>query len=469
MKFGKRSNMVWLVGLVAIAFSSMAMATNGYFTHGVGAKSKGMAGTGIGSSADMGPIIAASNPALAVFSEDRWEAGLSIFSPRRSYSATESQFQGNFGAFSLGAGSYDSSSNYFPIPYVAKNWKLDNDRAITAVFYGRGGMNTDWDDPNQSAFFDPDGPGPGGVVNPPGTFGGGDAGIDLSQAFLAVTYASMTSDRFSWGIGPIIAVQAFEATGVGTFAGFTKTFASSIVSGGGPVPVTSLTNNGHEFSFGWGATAGIWWGISENFSTGLSYQSKMMMSELDSYSDLFAQQGGFDIPASTKLGFSWKTSDTLRLNFDIEFTQFSEVDSVGKSLVNLISCPTAGQGGTDLESCLGGENGAGFGWDDMTTYKLGAEWASSQDYTWRFGYSYGKQPIQSVDVLFNILAPGVMEQHLTLGLTGHRANGGDWTLSFMYAPENTVTGTNLFDGPPNLAQTIELKMSQFELEFAWIF
>jgi long-chain fatty acid transport protein len=452
----------WLLSSLLLAGSTSALATNGYFTHGVGAKSKGMAGTGVGSNAVTGPIIVATNPALGVFSGDQWEVGLGIFSPRRSYSVTQSQFQGNFGAFSLGAGSYDSGSNFFPIPYVAKNWKLDSDRAITAIFYGRGGMNTDWDDPNQTASFDPDGPGPGAVGTFPGTFGGGNGGVDLSQAFLSVNYAAMTGEKFSWGIGPVIAIQSFEATGVGTFAGFTRTFAASATQ------PTSLTNNGHELSYGWGLSAGIWWGMSDNFSAGLSYQSKMSMSNLDSYSDLFAEAGGFDIPSSAKLGFSWKTSDAVRLNFDVEYTQFSEVASVGNPLANIFSCPTAGQGGTDVESCLGGANGAGFGWEDMTTYKLGMEWMSSDAYTWRFGYSYGKQPIQSADVLFNILAPGVMEQHLTVGLTGHRANGGDWTLSFMYAPENTVSGANVFDGPPNLAQTIDIKMSQFEIEFAFV-
>ena len=454
----------YVVATAALIFSGSASATNGYFTHGVGAKSKGMAGTGIGSNANMGPIIVASNPALGVFSGNQWEVGLGIFSPRRNYSVTQSQFQGNFGAFSLGAGSYDSDSNYFPIPYVAKNWKLDSNRAVTAVFYARGGMNTDWTDANQSASFDPDGPGPGGVGTFPGTFGGGNAGVDLSQAFLSVNYASMANDNFSWGIGPIMAVQAFEANGVGTFAGFTRTFAAS----GGQSQPTSLTNNGHEFSYGWGIAAGIWLGMSENFSAGLSYQSKLSMSEFDSYSDLFAQSGGFDIPSSTKLGFSWKPSDAVRLNLDVEHTKFSEVDSVGNPLANIFSCPTAGQGGTDVESCLGGANGAGFGWDDMTTYKAGVEWMSSDAYTWRFGYSFGKQPIQSSDVLFNILAPGVMEQHITVGLTGHRSNGSNWTLSFMYAPENKVSGPNVFDGPPNLAQTIQLKMSQYELEFAFV-
>jgi long-chain fatty acid transport protein len=465
MKRRQFKAVAFLLGGALLAFSTSALATNGYFTHGVGAKSKGMAGTGIGSNANMGPIMVASNPALGVFAPDQWELGLGIFSPRRSYSVTASNFNGQFGAFSLGAGSYDSSSNYFPIPYLAKNWKLDDERALTLVFFGRGGMNTNWDDPNQTASFDPDGPGPGGAMAFPGTFGAGNAGVDLMQAFLALNYAGMASYNFSSGIAPVIAMQSFEATGVGSFAPFTKTFAAS----GGQTQPTSLTNNSRDFSYGWGIAVGLWWGITENFGSGLSYQSTMSMGELDKYSDLFAEAGGFDIPASAKLGFSWKTSDAIRLNFDIEYTRYSEVASVGNPLRNIFSCPTTGQGGTDVESCLGGGNGAGFGWEDMTTYKVGLEWMSSQDYTWRFGYSYGSQPIQSADVLFNILAPGVMEQHLTVGLTGHRSDGGGWTLSFMYAPENTVTGPNVFDGPPGMTQTIELKMSQFEIEFAWAF
>ena len=131
-------------GLVAVtamgmfAFSGSALATNGYFTHGVGAQSKGMAGTGVGSSADMGAIMTASNPALGVFVDDNWEAGLSIFSPRRSFVAGTSQLNGgiididgngidpnDLPSHTIRAGEYDSSSEFFPIPYVAKNWSLE--------------------------------------------------------------------------------------------------------------------------------------------------------------------------------------------------------------------------------------------------------------------------------------------------------------------------------------------------------
>jgi len=459
MKSVTRIAAAWLAALASIALSSPASATNGYFTHGVGAESKAMAGTGIGSNEALGPIIVASNPALAVFADDHWEAGLSIFSPRRSFRASQSQINGQFGAFSIGAGDFDSGSNWFPVPYAAKNWKLSNDRALTFMFYGRGGMNTDWTNPNTSASFDPDGPGPAPAGTFPGVFGAGNAGVDLSQAFASFNYAARVSDNFAWGIGPVVAVQLFEAKGVGSFAGFTRTFAAS---GGTSLP-TSLTDNHHEFSYGVGASAGVWFALSDAVGLGLSYQSRIYMTDFDDYSDLFAESGGFDIPSSIKLGLSFRASDTLRVNFDIEHTRFSEIDAVGNSLANIAGCPTAGLGGTDIESCLGGKKGAGFGWDDMTTYKIGAAWQLNGDYTFRFGYSYGEQPIQAADVLFNILAPGVMEQHITAGLTKHRENGGDLTFSVMFAPEKSVTGPNMFDP----TQTIRLEMHQFEFEVAY--
>jgi long-chain fatty acid transport protein len=74
------------------------------------------------------------------------------------------------------------------------------------------------------------------------------------------------------------------------------------------------------------------------------------------------------------------------------------------------------------------------------------------------------QPIHEIDALFNILAPGLMEEHFTFGMTKRKANGGAWNFMLMYAPKNTLTGPNMFDP----TQTIELKMSQFEFEVSYL-
>lgn len=489
MKVKARTVTAALMATGLFAFSSAAMATNGYFTHGVGADSKAMGGSGVGSSENMGAIVAATNPALTVFSDENWQLGLSVFSPMRSYKV-DGGVQGQFGAFSLSTGEYDSDNEAFPIPYFGKNWVFDNGSALSLVFYGRGGMNTEWNS-GQSVYFDP---APGntyspGIINPEGVFGAGKGGVDLMQAFLNINYAGKIGDNFAWGIGPVVAIQRFEATGLSNFAGYTETFAqvfpgyfgACLQAGGANADpelcqlqaqgqavgdVTNLTNNDYDTTVGYGANVGIWFG-NETVSFGLAYQTKMDMEEFEKYSDLYAQAGGFDIPATLKAGLSFRTSDSVTLNFDVEQIAYSDIDSVANPINNLLTaCYTANQAvAPETSGCLGAESGAGFGWEDMTVYKLGVAMKSSDANTWRIGYSYGEQPIPNTEVLFNILAPGVMEQHFTLGWTGVRPSGNIMSVAFMYAPETTVTGASTFDP----FQTITLKMKQLELEFSYRF
>ena len=116
----------------------------------------------------------------------------------------------------------------------------------------------------------------------------------------------------------------------------------------------------------------------------------------------------------------------------------------------------------DSNSCLGGDNGIGFGWKDMTTVKFGMQWDAGNDWVWRAGYSHGNQPIPESEVFFNILAPGVMEDHITIGFT-KKFDGGKQEINFgaMVAPTNSVKGTILS------GQTVELEMTQYQLELGW--
>jgi len=444
----------FLITLLAMA---PLWATNGYFTHGIGTKNKAMAGAGIAIPED--PIAIANNPAAALKTTGKWNAGLAIFSPHRRYESTASQLNGQFGAFTIGPNKINSGNRFFYIPNFAASWKINDDSAFAFALYGRGGMNTTFK--GGTATFDPDGPGPAGPMTLPGTFGGGNENIDLSQAFLDLTYAHSAGDNFTWGAALVLAYQSFGARGLGTFAPFTKTFAAS----GGTAFPAKLTNNHHDKSYGAGGRFGIQYDMSNQFSLAVAYQTKIYMSKLSDYADLFAQRGKFDIPANFKAGLTYRPNPGLALSFDVEHTWFSDVDSVGNRFSNLFSCATVG--GTSLDTCLGGQQGTGFGWDDMTTYKVGVRWNASKDWTLRAGFSHGDQPIAKSEVLFNITAPGVINDHATFGFTRNMASGSELSAAFMWAFDNTVSGPNPFDP----TQKIYLKMYEYEFEvnYTWPF
>ena len=455
-----------VIAITTLLITTPIWATNGYYTHGIGTKNKGMAGAGLAMPDDA--ISIANNPAAALANAGKYDLGIAVFSPLRHYETSESLSKGQGGAFTIGPNDIKSDNNYFYLPHMAGAWKINDESAFAAAFYGRGGMNTTWH--WGTATFDPDGPGPAPVGTYTGTYGGGlmggngAAGVDLSQAFLNLTYAHSIGDNFTVGVSAVAVMQLFSARGLAAFAGYTETFAAS----GGTVMPDSLTNNGHDKSYGLGVQLGVHWDVNEHFALAASYSPKINMSEFDDYSDLFADGGNMDIPSDLKVGLTIKPTSSFAVSLDIENIWYTDVVSVGNKFSNLYACPTAGAGGTDVTSCLGGKTGAGFGWDDMTVYKVGMPWQSGQDWTWRAGFSTGGQPIPDSEVVFNILAPGVMEEHFTVGFSKKVASGDEFNMSFMYAPKQTVSGPNMLDYPdPAYAQVISFDMKQWEVEFSY--
>jgi len=102
----------------------------------------------------------------------------------------------------------------------------------------------------------------------------------------------------------------------------------------------------------------------------------------------------------------------------------------------------------------------------MSIIKLGLEYKANEDWTFRAGYSHGDQPIAKSEVMFNILAPGVMEDHISLGLSKSLGDSGK-TLHFAlsYALPSSVKGPH----PMSPGQEIEIEMNQLEFEVAFSF
>ena len=417
----------FISGLAAIAaavlFSiSTAYATNGYFSHGYSIQSKAMAGSNVALPLDS--LEAAVNPAGMVFVGKRYDFGISFFKPNREY-RVKGNPSGNPGTFGLSPSTVGSDSLWCVIPYFGANWMLSNEDSVGVSFYANGGMNTDY---NTKTFR-----------------GSASTGVDLCQLFVSTTYAKKIAQKHAFGISAILAYQRFEAKGLEMFAGYSS-------------DANHLTNNGHDDSYGYGARIGYLGKIFPNIKFGLSYQTKIFMSELDDYSGLFAGNGDFDIPDNWNIGLAVDATPALTFAFDVQYIYYSHIKSIGNQMLpNLQS------------SMLGNNNGAGFGWEDMTVYKIGIQWQCNDDWTWRAGYSYGRQPIPESEVMFNILAPGVMEHHATFGLTKAMGDGQELNIAVLRAFSKSIRGPNNLEVPGQ--QVIELQMDQWEVSigYSWLY
>jgi len=441
--------------LVALTFPATGWATNGYFSHGTSVAEKGLAGAGVAFSQDT--LAAANNPAGMVWQGARYDIGVAAFSPIRSYKATggPSVPPGPCGLncpFSIGDGnqSKDSKNELFLIPQFGYNWVINDDSTIGVSVFGNGGMNTEYK--NGTATLYPTGTPPGTTL--PGTFGDGTAGVDLAQLFLSTTYARKITPTSSFGISGLVVYQRFEAKGLGNFAPFSS-------------DPGNLTNNDHDDSTGLGVRLGFQAEITPGIRFGAAYQPKIDMEEFDDYSGLFADDGDFDIPSNFTVGMAFDIGKTGVLVIDVQQINYEDVDAVSNSISPLTdgsSCmPGAPSTGGTGKGCLGGSDGAGFGWEDMTVVKIGYQWQTGTKNTWRVGYSTGDQPIPSDETLFNILAPGVVEEHFTAGFTRQLDDKSSFNFSAMYAPNKSVKGASPFDP----AQDIKIEMHQYEL--AWTY
>jgi len=408
-----------LVTLV-LALAVPAFATNGYFSHGQGTTSKALGGAGIALPED--PLAAASNPAALNLLPQEYYLSFAFFNPNREYTIKGNP-SGYPQTFGLTPGTVKSGSDLFVMPSFAINWNRGNRNAFGIAFVAHGGMNTDY---------------------PTSTFYGSNSGVDLAQMFFNGTWSRRIRDNQSVGITAIVAYQRFKATGLEAFGLFS----------GDP---SAISNQGYDDSFGLGVRVGYLGQLTPRFSVGASYSPTIRMSKLEKYAGLFADGGSFDIPASLQAGFAYKATARVTLVGDYERIHYSDVRSVGHHMLpNMMECP------------LGDTEGAGFGWNDMDIYKAGVEFKSSPIWAWRAGYSTGNQPIPASEVLFNILAPGVIQDHVTAGFSRtFRQTGRTFNFSVMYALENTVTGTNPLEVPGQ--QQIELKMDEWEMEFSYSF
>lgn len=412
---------------MTLAIAPVANATNGYAPVGLGQIHKAMGGAAVGNPQNTTTIM--SNPAAASFVADGYDIGAEIFKPDRK--ATSSFFGTEFDGNGISA---------FFIPEGA--YKRDMGKhSLGVVVFGNGGMNTSYN-PNSPTF-----PSPGGAGAPPAgsavpfnatpTGPVGTTGIDLQQLFIAPTISTKLNDNHSVGLSLNLVAQQFQAKGISALLG----------DGTRSVDPTNFTDNGKSRSYGVGASIGWMGKLNDRFTMGASYRLKTSMGKFDEYKGLFANGGEFDIPASLTVGASAKLTPTTTVAVDVQKIYYSDIDAIANS----------GQ----IMQQTGSAGGPGFGWEDQTIFKIGVKTQATSKLALLAGYNHASSPIGPEDTFFGVLAPGVVEDHVTLGFEYALSKKSSVIGHYRHAFENTVKGDLA------LGQPFDISMAQNAIGIAY--
>jgi long-chain fatty acid transport protein len=421
--------------LAAIAVASLiaptAWATNGYMPHGIGTTSKAMAGAG--SALPQDTLSVFNNPAGLVRLGTRLDAEMDFFMPNREYKANKIPGAPP-GSEPIPKGTESSDNDIFFIPGFGYSHALDEKSSLGIALIGNGGMNTEYDTATFKNFGRPGTP---FEASEP-------TGIDFAQLLLGFTYSRQLTPNHAIGITPMVAAQRIKARGLQPF----KMFSAS---------PGNLTNNGYEYSYGGGVRAGWLGSLHKRLDVGVSYQSKLWMSDFDDYEGLFADGGEFDIPPILNVGVSVKLTPQLTLLGDYKRIYYGDIDALNND--NNVSM-------ADLQSgkhLLGSDDGMGFGWDDVDVFSVALQYQYNSKLTVRTGYSHGDEPWDNDNTLFNILAPATIQNHLSAGLTYRFNDQSALNVAYTHAFKNTIQGTSTLTGP----QTGHVRMHQNDLQIGY--
>lgn len=441
------------IALALALAPGLAQATNGYFLPGFGVKSQGAGGVGIALQPDA--LSQAANPANLSQLGMRIDLGLTLFNPERT-SATgnatglpssdpdqDANGYPTVGGFGFNQSSQSGNTLYL-MPDMAFSLPISENVNFGFAVVANGGMNTTY----KENIFGAGGGADGHIETGPAAHGGrlDLVGIDLMQVLIPISVSYKLNQEQSLGVSLNLATQRFKANGLGRFVQFGITSDPQ-----------HLTNNGYDYSYGAGVRLG-WLGkfADDRISVGATWSSKTYMTDFDKYRGLFAEHGDFDVPENYGIGIAVKPVKNFTAAFDVTRIKYSDIASIGNAGPGsyggsgvdeatvigdiAVACGVLPCTGSTHPLALGQDDGMGFGWKDMTVYKLGLIYDATDRLILRAGYNYGKNPVRKDQAVFSALAPGVVEHHYSVGFTYQMQGDMDWEISglYMYAHENEV-------------------------------
>ncbi len=202
-------------------------------------------------------------------------------------------------------------------------------------------------------------------------------------------------------------------------------------------------------SWGFGGAVGMIYHILPSLQAGLSYTSKMNISEYEfnGTSPLGGGEGVYKMemnsPQHAAFGLAFKPMPKLLIEADVKWYNFSDV-----------------MGNEQIKAPNGNIIPLNFGWDDQIVYSLGVNFHPASGVCIQAGYNYGATPINGDNVDANLGSIAVVEHHLSIGISKKWNDTCSSTLSYTYGIHNEVESSVT----PN---KIEAQQNIFFLQFSY--
>lgn len=413
---------------LALITPGVSYATNGMFLMGFGTKSRGMGGVAVAMPQDS--IAGAVNPATIFAAGSRLDVGMDIFRPM----AKASLGQGTSRHTERSRINEMGIENIFFMPNAGYVMKMSNmAMGVSMVGAGGGGSKYNFNLYNAQT----------------GAKTKEALGVSLMVAQVNPTFAMKLNKHNVVGGSLIIGMQRFKAYGLGEFVQFTNS-----------VTTNNLTNNGSDYAFGLGLRLG-WLGtfMHKRLRVGVAGATQTYMTKFKKYSELFAEGGRMNTPGNVTAGLSFKVNDKFTAAFDINYIMYEDVAAVANLGPNTKGNLYPVNKSTNA---LGKPGGLGFGWSNQTVFKLGLAYKYTDKWTVRAGWNYAKSPInEKREIIFNIVAPAVVQNHLTLGATYEYSKAVELSASYVHAFEFKQ------NGPTYIGSTGEIGMYQDSLGISY--
>ncbi len=412
-----RNRILWTISICIITIATLS--ANGLSLNSVGSRPFGMGGTGVSLNDDVSAI--------------HWNpSGLAGQGTKVALGITDIMLPGSYEYEEYGIDA-EAKDNHYLNPGLFFNYGMEN-MSFGFGAYGIAGIGAEWDGADFVAFSGPDSIGPN-----PNYFYGKDFEwkSELGVMNIAPTFAYRINEKVSVGLS-------------GCIYWGTMTMDRPMDMTGNANPASHEPDHMMDSQYsddlegtGYGFALGVTFTPMDDFNVGLTYKSPVKVKfEGDGTITTLTNKTDIDVereiewPTWVGLGTSYKVTEDILVAFDVQYTQWSEIDTLETTITM--------NGFEQVEKTP-------MDWKDAFQIRLGTEYTVNEMFQARLGYYY--DPAPAPEETASILFPSATYNAVTGGM-GFTMNNftADFGIEYLFGEKRDIDasghnnpGTQSFD------------------------